>query len=241
VKKILLFYLLLVIFGVKSFSQDSLKTSSYCIGITSALIDNISAIRGGPYRDQFRSAGHKLGIGYTQGACFLYKYENLLFEFAVQFTQENDRFSNVPPILSRQVVADSTHTYTQNYLDYEHTVNVYLRFSSFAFLLKLNVEIITGKKVSAGFGLGIAPYFITSGTIYNSQTGKYEKQLYGNHDGDSHIKTVGSINLICSLTNKLLLKVSPIVSYYLTKRSMAGYYIHPFNFGIEFGLFYKLK
>jgi len=218
-----------------------LQAVSYSIGFTSALIDNISSIGSGRQAGQFNSAGHKLGLGYTEGLCFLYQVRNMQFEFAIQYTQENDKFTNVPAVLSRQVVVDSSRTYIEKYLDYEHTENVSLRTSAISFLLKVNVISIETKKLSVSFGLGIAPSFITSETVYNRETHAFVKQMDRNNEGDSHLKTIGGINLIYSISNKLSLKVSPVVSYYLTSHRVNGYYVRPFNAGLELGLFYKLR
>jgi len=240
-RKIILIFLFCILYYSSSFSQDSLLTNSYSIGVTSSIIDNCSSIGGGVRGEKFTSAEHKAGWGYTEGLCFLYQYRNLLFEFAVQYSQENDRFTNIPSIHSREVVVDTTFTYVERYLDYMNTVNVSLRTSSIAFLFKVNVVAIETKKLSAGFGLGIAPFFITSETVYDWQTHEFVKQFYGNHDGGSHIKAVGSLNLIYSFSKKWQLKISPTASYYMTTRSAAGYSIRPFNAGLELGLFYKLK
>jgi len=239
-KKLILFTLLFAFSCMQSYSQDSLKTSSYSIGLTSSIFNNTSSIGYDNHDLQFKSAGHKPGLGYSEGVCFLYSYRELLFEFAVQYGQETDKFTNVPSILSREFTFDSLNYYTQDYLDYAITHNAYYRTSLFSFLIKVNFVTIETKKLSVGFGIGIAPCVITSEMVYNQQTHAYRKLMNIKIQGDSQIKTVGSINFVYSFSKKISLKASPIVSYYLTSRKMTGYYVRPFNIGVEAGLFYKL-
>ena len=238
---------LFMLFASEAFSQDSLNLKvdssriELSIGATSSIFNNISTMKWRYSNEKLKSIGHNMDVGYAQGLNFLCQYKKWFFEFGVDYFVENDKFTNVPDRLYRNhYYPDSINFYVEEYLDYENTVDLTLRYTQLSFLIKVNYQPIVTKKLSIGLGFGIAPSAVISEKFLNTNTNAFERQLNKININNYQTKLMGSLNIFYFITKTMSIKATPYASYSLVQRKIAGFNIRPISVGLELGFFYKL-
>jgi hypothetical protein len=233
----ILFFFLLIF---KSYSQDSLKIKSKYFGFSSALINNMSIIDFGDSHEKIISPGYTLSLGYCAGFSYMYAYKKLLFEFALQYSEENDKFADIPSIVLADSISQSGTIHLYDKLDYDKKDKFYFRRTLVSLLLKFNYQPLITKRLSLGLGLGFSPAILASEKFYNFQSKKYEKPYYKKNKNDFIFRGIGSINLIYFISKKISFKTAPMV-FIAFGRRRPGYNIRPLSVGLELGLYFTLK
>jgi hypothetical protein len=230
-----------VLFAVNCFSQDSLNIKYKSIGISATLLNNFSIIDWGKDHQPINSVKRLSSLGYSAGLTYSYRHKKLVYDFAFQYTEENDRFNNVPTPAVHIVLLDSNSLATENYLDYDHLINLYLRYTSISFLFKFNIQPIMKKHFALGFGIGVMPAVICAEKYYDIREKDFVKSVYNENSHDFQVKAVGSIYFNYFLTPKIYIKAAPMASIALIRRSIYDYNIRPINIALELGIFFKIK
>jgi len=225
----------------KSYPQDSIKARSKFTGLTGSLLNNLSSIDFGDDHQKIISPGRKLSLGYSAGFSYMYAYKKLLFEIALQYSEENDKFSTVPIIAFVGHLTPDSNLIIKDELDYNKIVPVYLRRTMISMLLKFNYQPLITKRISLGFGAGISPIVIATERYYTYPFINYVKPAYAENKNGFMFKGVGSINLIYFVSRIISIKTSPFVSVAIKRRKALGYNIRPVSVGLELGLYFTLK
>ena len=110
----------------------------------------MSIIDFGDRHEKIISPGYALSLGYCAGISYLFTYKKVLFEFTLVYSEENDKFNDMPAIVIGDSISQSGTLYLYNELDYNEKSKFYLRRTLVSLKLTFNYQPLITKMFSLG-------------------------------------------------------------------------------------------